>query len=99
MTTVRKCQGKQGLLRGAGTRAEAGLGELERKLKFRTTEGAGTWSGRQKGTCCEVSVTLWWNFKLHGSEEDRALEQHSVATVMVTVRSAASRCKPRLSWN
>lgn len=47
---------------GARTGTEAGLaGEAN---EFRTTEGDDTWSGRQEGTCCEVSVTLWW---LHGS--------------------------------
>lgn len=82
---------------GAWTGTEAGLaGEAN---EFRTTEGDDTWSGRQEGTCCEVSVTLWW---LHGSRGGggghRALvQQLSVATGMVCLRLAASHCKLRLS--
>lgn len=44
--------------------AEQRLALLNRGGKLKTMEGADTWSGRQKGTCCEVPVTLWWNFKL-----------------------------------
>lgn len=96
---------------GAGSREQRlALLNWRVKLKFRTREGADTWSGRQKGTCCELSLTLWWNFQLYGSGgwggwggrhrcswRIALVQQLFVATVMVPLGSAACCRKPRLS--